>query len=54
MMALLIALFIVQKDLPNNYDESIDFFWLPWNELPNDVIVLPTNKTIEELLNFQL
>ena len=40
------------KDLPNNYDENIDFFWLPWNELPNDVIVLPKNKTIEELPKF--
>ena len=37
------------KDLPNNYNEEIDFFWLPWNEQTNDVIVLPKKTTLEQL-----
>lgn len=37
------------KDLPETIKEEIDWFWLPWKEKPNDVIVIRKNMILSDL-----
>ena len=37
------------KDLPEKLPNEIDWFWLPWKETENDVLVLPENKSLSDL-----
>ncbi len=37
------------KDIPEIMSEEIDWFWLPWKEQPNDVIVIRKNTKLSDL-----
>ena len=37
------------KDLPYPQPDDLDWFWLPWREEPRDVLVLASEKTVDDL-----
>lgn len=38
------------KDVPDPVAGGLDWFWLPWAEDPRDAIVMPTGRTVKDLV----